>query len=140
MSKILVIDDDTVYRMLLSLWLGRAGHETLAVSDGRRGIALARDQKFDLVITDIFMPEIDGFEIIGLLRRENPSIPILAISGGGGALDHEFFLRSAQSLGANDMLAKPFTSNELVSMASRLINDAVADQATSPADGARVTR
>jgi CheY-like chemotaxis protein len=130
--KILVIDDDAAYRMLLSFWLGRAGHETTVASDGRLGVALAREQKFDLVITDIFMPELDGFETIALLRRENLHIPILAISGGSSAMDYKFYLRSAQALGANDTLAKPFTSNDLASMVSRLVYEATADQAAAP--------
>jgi CheY-like chemotaxis protein len=121
MSKILLIDDDAAFRMLVSLWLTRAGHEVVIASNGRQGVQLASEQSFDMIVTDIVMPDQEGIETIMTLRRDGKHMPILAMSGGG-ALDNSFYLRSAQALGANDTIAKPFTSSDLLGKVSRLLD------------------
>lgn len=120
MSKVLLIDDDASFRMLVSLWLTRAGHEVVVAGDGRHGVQLVNEQSFDLVLTDIVMPDQEGIETIMTLRRDGRKVPILAMSGGG-ALDNTFYLRSAQALGANDTIAKPFTSSELLDKIAGLL-------------------
>jgi DNA-binding response OmpR family regulator len=83
-------------------------------------VLLAHEQKFDIVVTDIVMPEQEGIETILTLRKDGLATPILAMSGGG-ALDNTFYLRSARALGADDTIAKPFTAGDLLSKVTRLI-------------------
>jgi DNA-binding response OmpR family regulator len=125
MSKILLIDDDAAFRMLVSLWLTRAGYEVAVAGNGRHGVQLANEQPFDMIVTDIVMPDQEGIETIMTLRRGGMNMPILAMSGGG-TLDNTFYLRSAQALGANDTIAKPFTSSDLLGKISRLLGDSEA--------------
>ena len=118
--KILVIDDDHMVRYALSKILQRNGYDVVTASDGKRGMALLRDELPDLVITDIIMPEQEGIETIGLIKRQYPQMKIIAISGGGRIRNVDF-LQMARSLGADEVLPKPFDAEELLSRLRRLI-------------------
>ena len=120
MSRILVIEDEAAYRMLIKMWLERAGHQVEVAHNGRVGERMLRDGGFDLAITDIVMPDQEGIETIRGLRRDGVTIPILAMSGGG-ALDNMFYLRTAAALGADDTIAKPFTASTLLARVDRLV-------------------
>lgn len=122
MSRILVIEDDAAYRLLIKLWLERAGHQVEVAHNGRVGERILRDGGFDVVITDIVMPDQEGIETIRGLRRDGVTTPILAMSGGG-ALDNAFYLRTAAALGADDTIAKPFTASTLLARIDRLTLD-----------------
>jgi len=88
--KILVIDDDHLVRYALSKILLNAGYQVVTASDGRRGMAVLRAEHPDAVITDIIMPEQEGIDTIIQIRRERPSIKIIAISGGGRIRNIDF--------------------------------------------------
>lgn len=88
-------------------------------ADGKQGVALFAEQKPDLTIVDIFMPEKDGIETLGDLRRDHPQARILAISGGGQLTRLDFLLH-AKTFGADEILAKPFTETDLVTTVDRL--------------------
>lgn len=113
MALILVIDDEESLRSLLRRALARAGHEAVEARDGREGLRLARETRFDLVITDIIMPEMEGIDFILHLHRSSPSTPIIAISGGG-RIRPEGYLKTALLAGAKRALTKPFTIAELM--------------------------
>ena len=81
MAKILLIDDDEGMRRWTSYFLNKAGHDASTAEDGQPGIELARKTDFDLVITDIFMPEKEGLETIMELKKEHPHLPIVAMTG-----------------------------------------------------------
>jgi two-component system, chemotaxis family, chemotaxis protein CheY len=81
-SKILVIDDDTIVRTTIVLLLEDAGHQVRWAVDGLRGMALFRSAQPDLVITDIIMPEQEGIQTITEMRKAKPDAKIVAISGG----------------------------------------------------------
>ena|SRR5947208_16513251 len=83
MAEILVIDDEPRMRRLIARILNGAGHEVHEAGNGRDGIALFHRVHPAFVITDIVMPDMEGIEMIRELRRQAPTIPILAISGGG---------------------------------------------------------
>jgi YesN/AraC family two-component response regulator len=117
MAEILIIDDEQQMRRLLARILNGAGHTVHEANNGEEGIRLFHRVHPTLVITDIVMPEIEGIELIRKLRREAPTIPILAISGVG----HPLYLRAATGLGATAALAKPFGSDELLSVVERLL-------------------
>lgn len=119
MARILVIDDDSQVRMAIKAVLERAGHETILASDGRVGMREYETRAFDLVITDILMPEQEGIETILALRKTSPAVKILAISGGGRVGNQDFLLL-AEKLGASGVLKKPFGPDELVAQVSAL--------------------
>lgn len=111
MRRILVIDDDQAVRHVVGRVLERGGYEVEEAADGRAGMCVYRTSPFDLVITDINMPEMDGIEVIGELR--GAGTPVVAISGGG-RIDKNLLLDSAGLLGAVYTLAKPFTMEALL--------------------------
>jgi DNA-binding NtrC family response regulator len=122
MADMLIIDDDPQIRRLLTRILQGAGHSIRTAENGRDGIALFRQQHPALVITDILMPDMEGIETIRAMRAESPSMPIIAISGGGVPS----YLRAATMLGATASLAKPFVAAELLSLVAALLEPTVA--------------
>jgi len=101
---VLVIDDDAEARAVLQRMLERLGFAAAAAPDGAKGLARLREGGVDLVVTDIVMPVMDGFEVIRALRAGWPSLPVIAISGVG---DWDRLLRMAVQLGADASLRKP---------------------------------
>jgi len=101
-ASILVIDDAPDVLEVFRAILESKGHAVVEALDGKRGLALYRQEPFDLVITDIFMPEISGFEVLSTIKRTCPDQKIIATS----AL--EDVLEQAQKYGADALLLKPF--------------------------------
>jgi DNA-binding response OmpR family regulator len=119
-KSILVVEDDPTVRTLIKRVLSRSGFDVTDVADGRHAIDAARATDFDLVITDLVMPELEGLETIRTLKRERPSVEILAVSGAyGGA-----FLHAAELLGARATLAKPFDVDALVAAVEGIVGRA----------------
>jgi CheY-like chemotaxis protein len=111
--KILVIDDEAEICEMTKLLLERAGHEVACANNGRVAIRLLAEQPFDLVITDMLMPERDGLEVMADLRRHHPAVRIIA-SSGGGRVSSDSYLYIARKSGAHALLPKPFTHKELL--------------------------
>ena len=120
MARILLIDDEDGVRSTARKILEMAGHEVLEARDGGEGIALFRSGHFDLVITDLYMPGKEGIETIQDLIAANDSVPILAMSGGGGYAGRGALL-DAELLGAGRTLAKPFSPDELRAAVDELL-------------------
>ena len=112
MPRILIIDDDASVRTTVRVLLERAGYEILEAGDGRDGSRML--DGVDLVITDLLMPEVDGVDLLGMIRREGRTLPVIAISGGG-KVDSKSYLDVAKALGAYATLAKPFDLDHLLS-------------------------
>lgn len=117
MAKILVVDDDPAVQLTIRLLLERAGHSVMVASDGEKGLAAFETADFDLLFLDIFMPGMDGLETMRLIHRQQPTIPIIVISGR--PLPPELtsepdFLAMATKLGAICSLPKPFKPTELL--------------------------
>lgn len=121
MARILLIEDDEAIRTLLREYLAREGHEVTTASNGREGLEMFRPGGFDLVITDLIMPEMEGIEVLQELRQRDTKIPALAMSGGGQFGAAETYLRLAALLGAGRVLAKPFTREQFLAG----VNDAL---------------
>jgi CheY-like chemotaxis protein len=121
MATILLIDDEESVRMIFQVALERAGYRVLTAENGKHGLRLLEHQEADLIFVDIFMPEMDGLELIPLLRKTRPAIKIIAISGVSGQMNH---LDTAKYLGAHGTLKKPFSLQELL--------DAVSSQLGQP--------
>ncbi|MGD0397947.1 MAG: response regulator [Syntrophobacteraceae bacterium] len=120
MPQILVIDDDLQTLFLLREMLDQAGYGVLVAPDGKEGIRVCESTRVDLVITDVFMPEMEGLAVIMALRREFPDIKIIAVSGGG-RIGPKDYLIVAGKLGANRTFTKPFGCNELLDAVKELV-------------------
>jgi CheY-like chemotaxis protein len=120
MSRILVIDDDRLVRFTIRTALEQAGHDVVEAEDGARGIAAFDAGAFDLVITDLLMPEKEGVETVREIRQRSARVKILAVSGGG-AMKTLDYLAMAEALGADRSLAKPFTARALVQVVDELL-------------------
>jgi CheY-like chemotaxis protein len=107
-----MIDDNPLLRDLLGGALTTMGYVVTSAANGAEAFEAIAHNKFDVVITDLLMPEKDGIEVIGELRRKQPEARIVAMSGGGrGSRDH--YLQTASGLGAHAVLGKPFSVSEL---------------------------
>jgi CheY-like chemotaxis protein len=111
--SVIVADDVEGIQDLVGHWLEAAGHAVSCVSTGQAATQLLKNQHFDLVITDIIMPDGDGLELILELKQERPDVRILAISGGGRHMQASDCLKMAKNLGAHAVLLKPFNRDQL---------------------------
>ncbi len=120
MARILIIDDDSLVRDALVLMLEHEGHIVVEAANGRDAIRIFRECQPDLVITDIIMPEMEGFETIRELRNTAAELKIIAISGGApiGTPD---ILEIALEFGADAAFGKPIDRQEFLSSVSRLL-------------------
>lgn len=120
MQSILVIDDDKLMCMALARILVSAGYTVTQAFDGDEGLQLYRTHGFDLVITDLIMPDKEGIQIIRELRKENSNIRIIAMSAGGrgGATD---YLKWARLMGAKQCLSKPIKREDLLNAVSTVL-------------------
>ena len=125
MARILVIDDEAPIRSILRRSLQSFGHEVVEAADGTDGTRLFESSSFDLVITDLFMPDKEGIETILDLRAKSPEVKILVVSGGfpsgGRSLEKYGPLADAQALGADATLEKPFEIKHLGEVVDELL-------------------
>ncbi len=127
MRKILLIDDHPDVRAMLREVLSQAGHAVETAENGRAALPLLERDTFDLVITDMLMPEMDGVQLIQAARRLVPSVPILAISAGG-MTSAQVLLNLSRHLGAGQVLPKPFTPAELLQVVNRALQQTSAPE------------
>jgi len=120
MARILIVDDDDDLRESLVRALGKFGHETCGAGSGHEAMAALRAEPLDLVVTDINMPDMDGIEVINELSAAHPTVPVVAMSGGG-RLPTELLLGSADLLGAVETIEKPFELSVLLETISRAL-------------------
>ena len=129
MPDVLVIDDSPSALEAVETMLAGSDYRVQTCTDGQSALAIIQQRAFDLILTDIFMPEEDGLQVIRATRRRWPKLPIIAMSGITGQLS---MLRVARLMGACQLLRKPFTKADLLAaMASaasgresRYVNDA----------------
>jgi len=124
MPRILIIDDDAAVRTTVRHLLERAGYQIIEAGDGREGSRML--DGVDVVITDLLMPEVDGVDLLGMIRREGHTLPVIAMSGGG-KVDSKSYLDVAKALGAFATIAKPFELEHLLST----VRDALASRGSS---------
>lgn len=111
--RILVIDDDAAVLATLEQILRRAGHDVATVSSVAAALELAATRTFDLVISDLVMPDVDGVAGIRIFKNKYPHMQVIAMSGGA-RLDTLDTLVSAHEAGADELLRKPFGLNSLM--------------------------
>jgi CheY-like chemotaxis protein len=120
MARILLIEDDEVVRTVLRRMLEQAGHTAIEAGDGKEGLALFRQAGADLVITDIVMPEEEGFAVLIELGKAQPPVRVIAISGAGRGRGADY-LETATLLGAAKVLRKPVQTSVLLAAIDELL-------------------
>lgn len=111
---VLVADDVADIQHIIRCWLSEVGHQVTCASSGTEAIRLLHRQSFDLIITDVIMPEGDGLDLIREARSHAREVRILAISGGGRFLKRETCLEMSEALGAHGLLLKPFNREQFM--------------------------
>jgi two-component system OmpR family response regulator len=119
MANILIVDDEVSLRTVIAAALKKEGHTVEEAGDGRSAVRWMSTHSFDLVISDVLMPEADGIEMIMRLRDARNPTPIIAITGGH--LQTDLLLKVAKSLGARRVLAKPFKISELLALVKEVL-------------------
>jgi DNA-binding response OmpR family regulator len=113
MSRILVIDDDPHIRILIEKFLSDDGHEVDLAENGAVGLKQARLHQYDLVITDVIMPDKDGLDVVMELKRLSPLVRIIVMTGGGAKFDIDTLLHMTKLLKADRGLPKPLDFEKL---------------------------
>lgn len=113
-ARLLIVDDNADTRQSMKLLLERAGYEVEVAQNGARALEVQRTLSAEILITDIFMPELDGLETISRFRDEFPGVKIIAMTGGGVGFNRQNYLLSADVAGADAVLSKPFEKRTLL--------------------------
>lgn len=125
MAKILIIEDMVDQRSLMAQLVISLGHDVTICENGEEGIKKVSLEAFDLVITDVLMPERDGLEVLSYIRESLPKdkskMPVLAVSGGGFSIDRKIALDAAQCK-ADKVMKKPFKVQEFNDNVSKLLS------------------
>jgi len=131
MKRILVVEDDPLICSAVRVWLEERGYAVVVADGGDSGLSALDSSTFDLMIVDIFMPHMRGFESIRIFHERAPAVPLVAMSGYAFANLNSpapDFLRMALELGASRCLRKPFTPVALLTV----INECLAEQSRFP--------
>lgn len=127
MRRILVVDDDPHICLAIRAWLKRYGFKVAIADGGANGLVALDNSTFDLMIVDVFMPSMRGFESIRVFHDHAPTVPLIAISGyafSGLEGPSSDFLRLALRLGATRCLRKPFRPATLLSVIDECLSEA----------------
>ena len=114
--KVLVADDAVGVRESVSIALRSAGMVVEVAENGSRALERLREQRFDVLVTDIWMPETDGLNLIKRLRDEQPTLRVFAMTGGGARMTIETASSLADVWGAEAVFVKPFDEDKLIEM------------------------
>jgi len=111
MSRVLLIEDDTAQRMIAAFALRKAGHELREAADGAQGLAAARQEAPEVVVCDVMMPGMNGYEVIAALRADPAlaGVPVILLT----AMTDRQHVRQGMTAGADDYLTKPYRPDEL---------------------------
>jgi len=122
-KTILVVEDDESITLGLEMNLGAEGYRVITAADGEQGLTLARSSDVDLIILDVMLPRLNGFELLRTLRNERRHMPIIMLSARSGEMDKVMGLE----LGAEDYIAKPFSLAEMLARVKAVLRrDAIA--------------
>ncbi|MBW2684150.1 MAG: response regulator [Deltaproteobacteria bacterium] len=122
MKRILIIDDEQIVLEVLRKILELEGYEVATAANGDEGIELFSQKPFDLVITDMVMPEKDGLQTILDLRKETPDLAVIAMSGGG-TISKERYLAVAGYLDGIITITKPFSLESITGAVAKLLSE-----------------
>jgi DNA-binding response OmpR family regulator len=133
MPRVLVVDDDPMVCMAIEIYLDRHNFQVIIADGGETGLRALEGGTFDLMIVDIFMPHMRGFESIRIFHERAPTVPLIAMSGYAFAslkTPAPDFLRMALELGATRCLHKPFTSAALLTVINECLTESHSRLAT----------
>ena len=117
MPKILVIEDDENIRMALEDDLSLEGYQVISAEEGQQGFAMAKENQADLIILDIMLPKMNGFDVCRKLRQVGITTPILMLTAKSQEIDKVLGLE----IGADDYVTKPFSPRELIARIKALL-------------------
>lgn len=123
MISVTVIDDDEHITEIISEMLSGSGYNVKAFTSSTEGFRYVFEHKPDVLILDIFMPDIDGYEFIRKIHNIHPNLKVITISGGCDPFDKESTLTISRKLGANITLQKPFEYSELISAVEEITGE-----------------
>lgn len=129
-QSILVVDDDSDVRELVCWMLEQDGYAAIPAEGGREALEHLAAHAPDLVITDVVMPGVDGFEVLLQLRLLAPKTGVLVMSGGG-RLAPDLYLETARRMGAKAVLSKPFTRAEMLDAVHQVLPKCAAQSQTA---------
>lgn len=129
MPRIIVIDDSASMRVFLEQTLEGAGYTVETAADGKEGLARLHQASFDLIVTDIYMPETDGLETIRSTRKQGLAPRVIAISSKDSIVN---MLPAARMLGADATLQKPFTAAQLLALVAEVLARPTPGSSISP--------
>lgn len=119
-KSVLIVDDNSDLRSFIKIVVEQGGFEARTAADGERALDLQRAHPVDVLITDIFMPERDGIELIHQFKSAFPRVKIIAMSGGS-RVSRRDYLPLAADIGADRVLRKPFAGDALLEMLHDLV-------------------
>jgi CheY-like chemotaxis protein len=121
MATILIVDDEAQLRRVVRLMLAMSGYEVIEAATGKEALKSIKEKEIDLVITDIFMPDMDGLELIKEIKKISSELKVLVVSGNGQN-DSDLYLDLASRFGADRTMRKPFQNKDLVETTAALVN------------------
>lgn len=123
MAHILVVDDDDAFRESIVQLLALSNHTVASAADGQLALRYLSKNAADLVLLDMMMPVKEGYETLLEIRTRMPHLPVIAMTGGMPALAPDVLLRGAQHFGAQVILEKPFSHDQLTAAVEQLLAD-----------------
>jgi len=130
MKNILLVDDEEMIRQMVRAVLSNPTYSITEASNGVDAQELIRNREFDLLITDVIMPDCDGIELVMAVRKEQPDIKVIVMSGGG-RVQARHYLDLAEKLGATRMFEKPFSTTEFQSAVRELLEETDSSEETT---------
>jgi DNA-binding NtrC family response regulator len=121
---VLIVDDSFGVRESLKATLEMAGHEAVALENSREGMEALSTRRFDALVTDLWMPGVDGVELLRLAQNDHPELRLVAITGGGPGMSIETAAALARTWQAERVFVKPFDERELVAFLEQNPGDA----------------
>ena len=118
-SRVLVVDDEDALRMVLSSELSSSGYEVATASDGDEAITVIQNKRFDLVLLDIKMPKVDGFEVLKFVKKNFPAMKVIMLTGFA---DLKNAIESKKH-GAEDFVSKPYDLVDLLTTIERVLSE-----------------
>ena len=128
--RILLVEDEEHLQNVIAMNLELEGYKVQIAATGNEGVKVFRGGRFDLVILDVMLPEMDGYTVCKTIRLENKQVPILFLTAKGSGADRIEGLK----LGADDYLVKPFNLEELLLRVKNLLKRSIANETVSVAD------
>jgi two-component system, cell cycle response regulator len=118
-ARILIVDDDQLVLELLGLSISSFGFEPVAAHNGKEALAYLEEQEFEIVITDMMMPEMDGMQLLAEINKRYPKTDVIVVTGYTGTFSYMDVIRA----GASDFISKPFNSDELEAKINRILRE-----------------